>query len=185
MLAVCGHIHEARGVERLRWNTSSPENGCLVADSEVWTDPGVGSNKQSLVNLTSKGGRPLENCSRLTRQRRMPSISERGGQAETPRVLEPSALDSASRTGGVVLQSEAKIRAMLGGAYEHRQGSALSDVGLEADEPDGGATARIESVIVNAALLGPRLSGTASKVLNKPVVIDIDLPVWYLKADAE
>ncbi|KAH0430486.1 calcineurin-like phosphoesterase [Colletotrichum camelliae] len=59
-LAVCGHVHEARGAERVAWdlgcaNTAFKEDG--VAG---WEDPGVGQ-KQSLVDLTAKGGRALEN----------------------------------------------------------------------------------------------------------------------------
>ena len=182
MLAVCGHIHEARGVERVRWNSMSPENGCLVEDSGGWVDPGAGSNKQSLVDLTVKGGLPLANSSRLTRQRRMFPISERGGQPEASEGLPPRAPDPTSRARGV-LQNEATFRAMLGGAYEQGQGSAPSDVGRGGEEPDVEATERKETVMVNAALLGPRISGTASKVLNKAVVIDIDLPVWYWETD--
>jgi hypothetical protein len=191
MLAVCGHIHEARGVERVRWNLTCPEderlisdtaeNTGLVDDSEIWTDPGVGSNKQSLVNLTEKGGRPLANCSRLTRQRCMLPTSELGGRPEVSGVPQPSDIDPTSRTTGVS-SSEAKIGAMRGGAYEHRQASCPSDVGLE---PDVEATERKETAIINAALLGPRISGRASKVLNKPIVVDVDLPVWCVETEAE
>ncbi|KAF2685993.1 Metallo-dependent phosphatase [Lentithecium fluviatile CBS 122367] len=189
MLAVFGHIHEARGVERVRW-TPSPDNGCLVEEFEVWKDPGVGSNKQSLVSLTTKGGCPPGNGSRLTRQSRILTLSQGedgcGGQpaAQASGVLQPFTLKSTSRPDGVS-QSEAKFRAMLGGAFEYRQEGAASDVGLAKDAPDVEATERKETVMINAAFLGPRLSGTASKVFNKPVVVDVDLPVWCFDTDAE
>lgn len=38
-------------------------------------------------------------------------------------------------------------------------------------------TGRKETLMVNAAILGPRVSGKAL-VLNKPIVIDVDVPVW-------
>jgi hypothetical protein len=108
-------------------------------------------------------------------------ISELGGQPEVSGVLQPSALDSTS-SSGALSWSEAKIRAMRGGAYEHRQASCPSDVGLE---PNVEATERKETAIINAALLGPRISGRASKVLNKPIVVDVDLPVWCVETEAE
>lgn len=60
-LTVCGHCHESRGAERVHWNLDLPHCPFLEDGVEVWTDPGKGSNKQSLVDLTAKGGKPLEN----------------------------------------------------------------------------------------------------------------------------
>ncbi|PVH97568.1 Metallo-dependent phosphatase [Periconia macrospinosa] len=119
MLAVCGHIHEARGVERMRWNVSE-DGGGLVKEAEKWKDPGVGNNKQSLVNLTAAaGGRSLDNGSRLTRQ-------------------------------AVLLQDGSRRR---------------------------------ETAVINAAVLGPRIPGKAMQ-FNKPVVVDVALPVWSFEKDA-
>ncbi|OAQ95986.1 hypothetical protein LLEC1_01667 [Akanthomyces lecanii] len=63
-LAVCGHMHEGRGVSRISWDLSRlygerDDDGCAGA----WQDPGAGSNnKISLVDLTAKkGSRPLDN----------------------------------------------------------------------------------------------------------------------------
>lgn len=68
MLHVCGHIHDGRGVERIRWNagevpSSSTEvvEGKLSVESvEYWEDPGRANKRLSLVDLTAKGGRRLD-----------------------------------------------------------------------------------------------------------------------------
>lgn len=55
-LAVCGHVHEARGAERIQWSGSPTEElGC-----EAWTDPGIGNKKQSLLDLTARSGTALK-----------------------------------------------------------------------------------------------------------------------------
>lgn len=55
---VCGHCHEGRGAQVLRW---SDDEGELVESVRVWEDPGVGNKKQSLLDLTEvKGGGVVE-----------------------------------------------------------------------------------------------------------------------------
>ncbi|KAJ5084510.1 hypothetical protein NUU61_009089 [Penicillium alfredii] len=63
LLAVCGHVHEGRGYERVRWQPAPPETGattadCVVVDGVITRGvlPPVGSKKQSLVDLTGKRG---------------------------------------------------------------------------------------------------------------------------------
>ncbi|KAJ4388979.1 hypothetical protein N0V93_006441 [Gnomoniopsis smithogilvyi] len=64
-LAICGHVHEARGADRVRWDILGVSAAAFGERSvEHWEDPGagVGNNKISLVDLTSRGGRrPLDN----------------------------------------------------------------------------------------------------------------------------
>ncbi|RMY58117.1 hypothetical protein D0865_02779 [Hortaea werneckii] len=57
LLHVCGHCHEGRGAEVVRWG----ENGKVVGVRE-WEDPGRGSKKQSVLDLTGsrRGGLELE-----------------------------------------------------------------------------------------------------------------------------
>jgi hypothetical protein len=63
-LHACGHCHEGRGAEVVRWGGDRTEGG--ESDGEVesvrhWQDPGAGSKKQSLLDSTgSKGGQRLE-----------------------------------------------------------------------------------------------------------------------------
>ncbi|KAK0930729.1 hypothetical protein LTR91_010488 [Friedmanniomyces endolithicus] len=58
LLHVCGHCHEGRGAEMLRWG----ERPGTVAIVRKWEDPGAGNKKQSLLNLTGSraGEMPLE-----------------------------------------------------------------------------------------------------------------------------
>ncbi|KAF2845038.1 ser/Thr protein phosphatase [Plenodomus tracheiphilus IPT5] len=61
MLHVCGHIHDGRGVERVRWGEclDEPERSSLE-HIEYWKDPGRGNKKISLVDLTAKGTMKLD-----------------------------------------------------------------------------------------------------------------------------
>ncbi|KAJ4304547.1 hypothetical protein N0V90_000073 [Kalmusia sp. IMI 367209] len=186
MLSVFGHIHEARGVERVRWNLQTPGNGSPTEHVEVWEDPGTG-NKQSLVNLTAKGGRPLDNASWLTRQMyNNPELLTQGEPPEglpgPPGLLQPSDIEITSSLEQGVAAAEVSERAkvMLGGAIELRQGLRSSEVGL-GHQTDVEAGERKETVMINAAFLGPYHLKTT---LNKPIVVDVDLPVWRREEDA-
>jgi hypothetical protein len=57
-LAICGHVHEARGVEPVRRGLEAPGN---EEETLVWTDPERGSKKMALVDLSARGGDPLGN----------------------------------------------------------------------------------------------------------------------------
>lgn len=48
-LHLCGHCHEGRGAEIVRWDADDDE-------VQHWQDPGRGSKKMSLLDLTSKKG---------------------------------------------------------------------------------------------------------------------------------
>jgi hypothetical protein len=68
-LHICGHCHEGRGAVVVRWaddHRSNGSEGASEAEEETesvrqWEDPGAGSKKQSLLDLTGvKGGQRLE-----------------------------------------------------------------------------------------------------------------------------
>lgn len=61
LLAVCGHVHESRGFERVRWDLSSSQNEPQERQTVRGDLPPVGSKKQSLVDLTGKKGERLDN----------------------------------------------------------------------------------------------------------------------------
>ncbi|KAG9191176.1 hypothetical protein G6011_09264 [Alternaria panax] len=44
--------------------------------------------------------------------------------------------------------------------------------------PSGREAARSQTTVINAAYLGPRVAGKTSVAYNKPIVVDIELPVW-------
>jgi hypothetical protein len=149
-LHVCGHVHQARGAERVRWgepgrhglDTSSTGGGggdgisiaAEVASTEPWQDPSPdpASAKISLVDLTGRGGRrPLDFC---------------GGSG-----------DAAGGDEGAGSSSE------VPGATA--QGTA-------------DRAGRRETCVVNCAIVANGWPHTGGKRFNKPIVVDIDLPVW-------
>ena len=60
-LAICGHIHDARGAERVRWGLSSTNPTYKEGYINHWSDPGEGNRKQSLIDLSSRYMEPLDN----------------------------------------------------------------------------------------------------------------------------
>ena len=59
-LSVCGHVHEGRGSERVLWDLHDPKVKYKESDTKYWIDPGHDNKKQSLIDLTSRGGTPLD-----------------------------------------------------------------------------------------------------------------------------
>jgi Icc-related predicted phosphoesterase len=52
-LHVCGHCHEGRGAQVVRWSNEAEAEHSVTE----WTDPGSGNKKQSLLDLTGKKSR--------------------------------------------------------------------------------------------------------------------------------
>lgn len=58
-LHVCGHCHEGRGAQIVRWSDDVEVSEHQIVST--WEDPGVGNKKISRLDLTGKGkGKPLE-----------------------------------------------------------------------------------------------------------------------------
>ena len=56
-LHICGHCHEGRGAQIVRWGDSLEG----VDEVRKWGDPSIGTKKQSLLDLTNlRGDKPLE-----------------------------------------------------------------------------------------------------------------------------
>lgn len=60
-LAICGHVHEGRGAERVRWDLESSHVQFKELNTSYWVDPGLKNKKQCMLDLTIKGALPLEN----------------------------------------------------------------------------------------------------------------------------
>lgn len=160
-LAVCGHVHESRGYERVRWGFSSSETEPEAKD-QVVVVPGVlpppGSKKQSLVDLTGRKAPRLDNV-----------WSWAHGDCTTSRMDNQSLVSDAATKGNRI-------------AIEKRQMTA------EEDERDGDhghddsdhairAPQRQETCIVNAAILGTSWPHRGGKRFHTPIVVDLELPV--------
>ena len=192
-LAVCGHVHEARGVERVLWELKSPNVKYQEKGVLGWQDGTIGTRKQFCVDLTSRSQLPLRNDgalasqrplnpSHMTRGREIPSTDETrvavGGQ---PRAHSPS-VEFPDHAPSFIL--EAPERPMLP--------TSLSPFSIPSDTSGQGGppcstrcdfevllsrAGRAETCIINAAILGSSWPHQAGKKFNKPIVIDIDLPV--------
>ncbi|KAM5346148.1 hypothetical protein ACJ41O_009153 [Fusarium nematophilum] len=106
-LAVCGHVHQARGAERVTWDLSCADIAFKEAGVEGWDDPGREGNKISVVSLGAKGGKPLRN---------------------------------------------------------------------------DGSTGREETCFVNCSIMTKSHFEVGARTMNKPIVVDLDLPAWDQEA---
>ncbi|UPX12880.1 uncharacterized protein EKO05_0003415 [Ascochyta rabiei] len=193
LLHVCGHIHEARGIERVRWSPTHSDS--LVESVENWHDPGSGNKKLSLLDLTSKSERPLGNSASTTRQNAPDSLQRGvGGQPGVSMpgigVLQPdqdNLNSTSSLIGGALQGSEALGRIEDSGVVvgqrrgvEPPRAALRGDSGLESRSSRH--ECRVETAVMNASFLGPRIDGRITGT-SKAIVVDIDLPVWKAKAD--
>ncbi|KAH7082070.1 Metallo-dependent phosphatase-like protein [Paraphoma chrysanthemicola] len=200
LMSICGHIHSGRGVERVRWRTPSKASGSLegpeehspstaphslVEAKEVWTDPGRGNNKISIVDLTLKSGHPIDNTGRLTRHVVPDSLVDLfcgqpdavpGSGGPQPGKLE--AISTSSLEDVALRGSEAEgWTRKTGGAVERRSSDiGRSEVDADAVQRSKALRDRHETAMINAAFLGPRNTGPMT--FNKPIVVDVELPVW-------
>lgn len=159
-LAVCGHVHEGRGAERIRWDihgaSAAPYTELGVERCE---DPGAGpdNNKMSLVDLTPRRGRrPLENDG-----------STAGQEWSTNRHGQGSACEHSANATATALPGFG-TRGMAGNP----------DVSVRCDrEALYGRMGRGETCVVNCAIAATNWPHSGGKKFNKPIVVDLDLPV--------
>lgn len=167
-LAICGHVHEGRGVERVYWDLRNK----FVRYKEMpntyqWNDPGVGNQKNSLVDLTAKGGMPLNNDGS-----NVSSSSSSSPPGPGVRMTDGSATTTAA---GATMESVTEgaepgigIRGLSGDPTSARSDQvALSE-----------RLGRKETCIVNCAIQATSYPHSGPRRLHKPIVVDIDLPVW-------
>lgn len=124
-LAVCGHIHEGRGVERVRWDLDSINVRFKEKAIEHWDDPGQGNNKLCLVDLSRKGGKPLCNDgsravlpgSSMRDDEAGPGIGVEGlgGNPSSPRSDQPALIGRQGRAETCIINC-----AIMSGSYPHR-----------------------------------------------------------------
>ncbi|KAH8909147.1 Metallo-dependent phosphatase [Coniochaeta sp. PMI_546] len=199
-LHVCGHVHEGRGVERVMWdldrggNVQYKEGGV-----EGWTDEGVGG-KMSLVDLTGRRGRRLENdgghrheaiagsggleaaedgadgsmvedekvedgfrsdpCCGLYLPRTAAEGPEPAVGSHTPTMGDPPAVFLCTGTLG------------LGQSLTTNRSPVRSDT-----EALMGRMGRRETCVINCAVTATNWPHTGGRRFNKPIVVDLDLPV--------
>ncbi|KAJ0419081.1 Metallo-dependent phosphatase-like protein [Aspergillus carlsbadensis] len=161
LLAVCGHIHESRGFERVRW---CPEPSLsITTEAESLEDevikgslPPLGSKKQSLVDLTGKKAPRLDNEGLA------------GNTNTSPSMPFPPA---------------GKFLVFPPQSHTEEQATGFSPQLRPAEAQDTGAeqlrAQRKETCIVNAAIMAsgwPHRGGR--RFYPGPIIVDLELPAW-------
>ena len=191
-LAICGHVHEGRGAERICWDLDSPNVKYKEGPTGYWTEPDPGSKKQCLLDLTTKGPAPLQNT-RTIDPSTLANASKGYGTSQTSRAG-PSGLWKPkehspwpSYTDGA--ESNAPLRGTIGRSSSSEMAELVPATrGQGGAPPSGrcdlealsGRLGRQETCIINAAIMAsswPHRSITGRKY-NKPFVVDIELPTW-------
>jgi hypothetical protein len=154
LLAVCGHIHESRGYERVCWGEGKGEGIKDKVTKGIL--PPQGSKKQSLVDLTGK---------------RAPRLNNDGFSVSLHTSKGESSLD-------------ANIAVLRPQSHKVDQATGFSHpIPTPSDAQDANArrlrAQRHETCIVNAAIMAtnwPHQGGR--KFYPGPIVVDLELPVW-------
>ncbi|KAJ9637145.1 hypothetical protein H2201_008307 [Coniosporium apollinis] len=190
-VAICGHMHEGRGVKRIRWSLNMPQVRYMEESTEIWTDPGLGNNKQSLVDLTARSGKPLDSHDGPLEQRapsNRVSFSPSSPEQSTPIPDDPAALVKADPDAHHVRahlhrrQKHRTLRGLAERSAAEKGWTELDEALSRLDDHDAaalnGRMGRRETCVVNAAIKARSWGTVGTKLLNKPIIVDIDLPVW-------
>lgn len=189
LLHVCGHIHEGRGVEKVRWKDCIDRAPFLEESVEIWEDPGrgEGNRKQSLVDLTGRGravsfvSPPLRSKGGVARGTNAGFSGEgKGGLPSEEQIDGLVKVDSkGTRFKNVLNRSYSKAVHDLARRSSEDQGWDANNEEIRLEPRISQAEVRqgrTETCIVNAAIMGNNWGG--AKRFNKPIVVDMDLPVW-------
>ncbi|KAH8174380.1 calcineurin-like phosphoesterase domain-containing protein [Sarocladium implicatum] len=155
-LAVCGHIHAGRGAERVTWDLESRNISFAEKGVARWTDPGEGNKKLSLVDLTG---------------RKEPSLANDGSHL-TKSALRAARQDHAVSFSSADAEGPESLSTSIGKGGDPESGRSDSEALL-------GRMGRRETCIVNAAIMKSRYPHIGGKQFYKPIVVDVDLPVWH------
>lgn len=199
-LHVCGHVHEGRGVERVMWdldrggNVQYKEGGV-----EGWTDEGVGG-KMSLVELTGRRGRRLDNDGGHLHE----AIEGSGGLEAAEDGADESMVEdekvedgfrSDPRCGLYLPRTAAEGPEPVVGPHTPTMGDPAAvflctgTLGLGQSlntnrspvrsdtEALMGRMGRRETCVINCAVTATNWPHTGGRRFNKPIVVDLDLPV--------
>lgn len=162
LLAVCGHVHESRGYERIRWGSSSPGNGSqhpLKLQTTPGTLPPMGSKKQNLIDLTGKKGEGLDNDGFAIR-----NVPDFLSSLESPSqsIL---ILPSASSQSSSPPDNKDEVQDRQNGCINNPMQQEIQ-------------SRRRETCLVNAAIVATSWPFKGGKRFNAPIVVDLNLPVW-------
>ena len=163
VLAVCGHVHEGRGGFRLRWDGI---HGDAPQQEAITLDYAAGSKKQCVVDLTRKTATKLDNGGPHDGMYAQPyATPDVSSKAKSSATAQEYASTSHRASNSVTFQGGADL--------SFARYSACDDKDMMGVRYSAG---RSETCVVNAAVLATSY-GVKPKRFNKPVVVDVDLPV--------
>jgi hypothetical protein len=184
-LAICGHVHESRGADIVRWDLDHPNIKYKEANVERWEDPGRGNKKMSLIDLSSRSKRPIENDgSRGDFNNEEPARKPHRSMTGIPDDLAKSSSAPASPKRAVESAVSRITTSLLAVPPETVPPATRGQGGIPPSqrcdlEALSGRLGRKETCIINAAIMASSWPhGPGGKKFNKPIVVDIDLPVW-------
>jgi hypothetical protein len=179
----CGHVHEGRGAERVRWDLGMSNIKYKEDYVTRWEDPGKDNKKLSLIDLTAKGGDVIKNDGSV-------GDWEGDGMADLVKLSAPviptmeTMAPKTSRRPTAMLGISRVMTNLLAVPPESlppaNRGQGGLPPSLRCDlEALSGRLGRQETCIVNAAIMASSWPhGSGGKKFNKPIVLDIDLPMW-------
>lgn len=191
-LAICGHVHEGRGAETIRWDLKHSNNKYKEKTVGRWEDPGCANKKMSLVDLSSKGKNPIENDgSRGDWNGHSTANVEFIQGLSTPPHSSTAIPDDLARQSSASKSPKRTTEVKVPGTTELQtvptetlpiatRGQGGIPPSQRCDlEALSGRMGRRETCIINAAIMASSYPhGPGGKKYNKPIVVDIDLPVW-------
>lgn len=173
-LAICGHVHEGRGAERIRWDLEAPNIKYKESSIAYWVDPGLDNKKQSLIDLSSESLSPLDNSGSWSNEempvKSVDVVAKSSLSLPHWRLEErPSFTFEVPEQTSTASQSD-NVRGQGG-----KPPSGRCDM-----EALAGRQSRKETCIINAAIMASSwpYKSRDSRKHNKPIVVDLDLPVW-------
>lgn len=182
-LHVCGHVHEGRGAERVMWDIEGSNVAFAEGEKEIWEDQS-GSGKMSLVDLTGRKGRALDNDGKHPAEARKEGGERRGADDKgNDDKSQPEGSSSAQTTGSDPTEDPSipgPGTLGLGLAPRKDRSPARSDMAALR-----GRMGRRETCVVNCAIAATNYPHVGGRRYNKPIVVDLDLPVWAWEMEEE
>ncbi|KIW25085.1 uncharacterized protein PV07_10755 [Cladophialophora immunda] len=193
-LFVCGHIHEAYGVEAVTWDLSSPNLRYKEQSVRRWEDPDPDSKKQFLIDLSSRAKSLALRNDGAIGNLIPPKQPSRIRGVEVDGTVDDASTDQQDKSRSFpnvpppptppfpdFKKAERPIPSTpdfpsIKHLGTRGQGGAASSPRSD-QEALSGREGRAETCVVNAAYMGSNWPHKGGKKFHKPVVVDLDLPV--------
>lgn len=153
-LAVCGHIHDSHGAERITWDLTSRNVTYAEHHTTHISFSPTTSKRISLLDLTGRHGPSLANDGSHTPSHPPKHTLTCGGCCECRPETCSQLCCGTIGLGGDSNSARCDLAALRG-----REG-------------------RAETAIVNASVMRSKYPHIGGKRYWKPIVVDLDLPVW-------